>query len=148
MNNEDIKVLEEFINNYKEIQDKYKDDEIQAEIERSCYFEEVPAQAIENLIARNKELEEKNKKLEKFFIKYFDDIDKEFNGLLNHKFIDYIPKSKVKELQDKYKNKIEKLESKKIWNEPVDTINKNRYTNYYNAYEELLQEGDTNETKM
>lgn len=51
-------------------------------------------------------------------------------------------KSKVRELQDKYKSKIEKLESKKIWNEPVDTINKNRYTNYYNAYEELLQEGD------
>ena len=55
---------------------------------------------------------------------------------------DYIPKSKVRELQNKYKNKIEKLESKKIWNEPVDTINKNRYTNYYNAYEEILQEGD------
>lgn len=54
----------------------------------------------------------------------------------------FIPKSKVRELQNKYKNKIEKLESKKIWNEPVDTINKNRYTNYYNAYEELLQEGD------
>lgn len=58
---EDIKVLEEFINNYKLIQEKYKDDEIQAEIERSCYFEEVPAKAIENLIKGYKELEEKAK---------------------------------------------------------------------------------------
>ena len=57
---EDIKILEEFINNYKSVQEKYKDDEIQAEIERSCYFEEVPAQALENLIKRYKELEEEN----------------------------------------------------------------------------------------
>ena len=54
MNN--IEILEEFIKNFKEVQEKYKDDEIQAEIERSCYFEEVPAQAIENLIQENKEL--------------------------------------------------------------------------------------------
>jgi hypothetical protein len=32
MNN--IEILEEFIKNYKEVQEKYKDDEIQAEIER------------------------------------------------------------------------------------------------------------------
>ena len=54
----------------------------------------------------------------------------------------YISKDKIRKLQEKYKNKIERLESKKIWNEPVDTINKNRYTNYFNVYEELLQEGD------
>ena len=52
----------------------------------------------------------------------------------------YISKDKIRELQDKYKKEIEKLESKKLWNEPVDTIKKNRYTNYYNAYEELLKE--------
>lgn len=51
-----------------------------------------------------------------------------------------IHKDKIKEIQNKYKKEIEKLESKKIWNEPVDTIKKNRYTNYYNAYEELLGE--------
>ena len=56
MNNIDI--LEEFINDYKKVQEKYKDDEIQAEIERSCYFEEVPYQAIEILIAEYKELKE------------------------------------------------------------------------------------------
>lgn len=55
---EDIKILEEFINNYKMVQEKYKDDEIQAEIERSCYFEEVPAQAIQNLLKAYKQDEE------------------------------------------------------------------------------------------
>ena len=55
----DIDILEEFIENYKKVQEKYKDDEIQAEIERSCYFEEVPYQAISTLIAENKELKEK-----------------------------------------------------------------------------------------
>lgn len=59
MNN--IEILEEFIKHYKEVQEKYKDDEIQAEIERSCYFEEVPAEAIENLIQENKELKICNK---------------------------------------------------------------------------------------
>ena len=61
MNN--IEILEQFIKHYKEVQEKYKDDEIQAEIERSCYFEEVPAEAIENLIQENKELKEKNSRI-------------------------------------------------------------------------------------
>lgn len=50
-----IKILEEFISNYKDIQEKYKDDEIQAEIERSCYFEEVPAIQIEKLLQAYKQ---------------------------------------------------------------------------------------------
>ena len=59
MKDKDIKILEEFISNYKDIQEKYKDDEIQAEIERSCYFEEAPAIQIENLIQAYKQYEEK-----------------------------------------------------------------------------------------
>lgn len=55
---EDIKILEDFINNYKSLQDKYKDDEIQAEIERSCYFEEVPAHAIEHLLKHTKKMKQ------------------------------------------------------------------------------------------
>lgn len=55
MEDKDIKILEEFISNYKDIQEKYKDDEIQAEIERSCYFEEVPAIQIENLLQAYKQ---------------------------------------------------------------------------------------------
>lgn len=125
---EDIKILEEFIDNYKEVQEKYKDDEIQAEIERSCYFEEIPATAIENLIARNKELEEDNIKYERandylqaLNRKYYEDnvtlLRK--NGKvdiladnIHFKYIDmvenYIPKSKVKEIIQKYYDEYEK----------------------------------------
>lgn len=70
---EDIKIVEEFINNYKEVQEKYKDDEIQAEIERSCYFEEVPAKAIENLLSRLKTAERMNDVLaDKVYIEEMD----------------------------------------------------------------------------
>lgn len=88
MNNIDI--LEEFINDYKKVQEKYKDDEIQAEIERSCYFEEVPYQAIETLIVENKELKEKIK-----------EINEEYNAEQKHEMENTISKSKVEELIDK-----------------------------------------------
>jgi len=85
MNN--IEILEEFIKHYKEVQEKYKDDEIQAEIERSCYFEEVPAEAIENLIKENKELKEKIE---------------EYGKQLDLDFVEenFIPKSALQELLD------------------------------------------------
>lgn len=60
-----IKILEEFISNYKDIQEKYKDDEIQAEIERSCYFEEVPAIQIEKLLQAYKQDEKVIEKMAK-----------------------------------------------------------------------------------
>lgn len=105
MNN--IEILQEFIKHYKEVQEKYKDDEIQAEIERSCYFEEVPAQAIENLIQENKELKEENYHKTKYidFLdeKYFDNF-KFFYEMLK----DTVPKSKVKEhLQELDKMKVD-----------------------------------------
>ena len=84
MNN--IEILEEFIKHYKEVQEKYKDDEIQAEIERSCYFEEVPAEAIENLIQENKELQK--------YKTYYEEMEE-----VNKKFI---PKSKIKEKIKEY----------------------------------------------
>jgi hypothetical protein len=58
---EDIKILEKFIKNYNEVQEKYKDDEIQAEIERSCYFEEVPAKAISNVLSEVKDYQNHKK---------------------------------------------------------------------------------------
>ena len=87
MNN--IEILEEFIKHYKEVQEKYKDDEIHAEIERSCYFEEVPAEAIENLIQENKELKEKAKNT---------------MGLIG---ANYIHKDKVKELGEQVHSKLD-----------------------------------------
>jgi hypothetical protein len=93
---------------------------------------------IENLIKRNKELEQENKILKNKQTKIIAD---SFHEKMAKKFDDdFIPKSKVKEKIEEYKHKIEKLENKKIWNEPVDTINKNRWTNYINSYLELLEE--------
>lgn len=110
MNN--IEILEEFIKHYKEVQEKYKDDEIQAEIERSCYFEEVPAEAIENLIKEYKELEEKNKILESLLqgnlfemYKYYKELCSSYQG-------NSISKDKVKE-------KIKELD-KKMAEDEVD----------------------------
>lgn len=89
--------------------------------------------AIQGLLDLYNKEKEKNKELtDEYMIQ---------KHLINADFLkDYISKDKIRELQNKYKKEIEKLESKKIWNEPVDTINKNRYTNYFNAYEELLEE--------
>ena len=117
MNN--IEILEEFIEHYKEVQEKYKDDEIQAEIERSCYFEEVPAEAIENLIKENKELKEKIDVMRRKIYRLEEDnmelLKPKGKDQLNYKYIEcpkveaewyksesyikenYIPKSKVKE---------------------------------------------------
>lgn len=51
-----------------------------------------------------------------------------------------IDKSKVKEKIKEYDKQIKKLENKKVWNEPADTIIRNRLCNYYNALQELLRE--------
>ena len=139
MNN--IVILEEFIKHYKEVQEKYKDDEIQAEIERSCYFEEVPAKAIENLIQENKELKEKY-----LLLNQINDIEKSqhrksMKELLKDINNNYIPKSKVKE-------KIEELEEQA---EEVKNHYKGTYAcldEYLNAkskiqgFKELLEEGE------
>jgi len=131
----DIEILEEFLKHYKEVQEKYKDDEIQAEIERSCYFEEVPAEAIENLIQENKELKDTNKKLYELC-----------QGKAMQEFINnecgYIPKSKVKE-------KIEELEKdvndfEEYWSKDPRKFKKQKCVDYYKleALKELLEEGE------
>lgn len=50
-----------------------------------------------------------------------------------------IPVQKVEETIEKYQNKIDKLYNQKVWNEPMDTIYKNRYVNYINILQELLE---------
>lgn len=117
MNNEDIKVLENFIRVYKELNEKSTD----------FYFNkaEIPIEIIENLIKGYKELEEL---LEEKTIRV---------GFENKE--DYIPKSKVRE-------KIEKLlEHKENINERFDKAFYN-LTDIIEfkikVLEELLQEGD------
>ena len=63
---EDIKTLEEFIKIYEETQKRYKDDEIQAEIEKSCYFEEIPYKEMKNLLQdykKKKQINEEHRKI-------------------------------------------------------------------------------------
>lgn len=134
---EDIKVLEEFIRNYKEVQEKYKDDEIQAEIERSCYFEEVPAQAIENLIKGYKELEERDKERKQLITHLENKICNQKERLRNGvnvvnlnanrmcEVFDLIPKSKVRELLKE-----------------IDDNNTDEGWWYINKIEKLLEKGD------
>lgn len=106
---EDIKILEEWIAFKKQF---------------NLYPGELEIiSAIENLIKRNKELEE-------FIIKYYDEIRKEYEGLINHKLIDYIPKSKIKEKIEEYKKKI--IEARKEDDDCKEL--------YYEQEIEILQE--------
>lgn len=50
-----------------------------------------------------------------------------------------IPIQKIKDKIEEYKNEIDKLYNQKVWNEPMDTIYKNRYVNYINILQELLE---------
>ena len=83
---DDIDILEEFIKRVKKEQEKYKDNLILQEIEKHCFYGDVPLQAISNLIAENKELKEENNLLKS-----------KLNVWENLKNDDFIPKSKVEE---------------------------------------------------
>ena len=119
---EDIKVLEEYLD---------KEDRKFVSKDRLKFL-----QAIENLIKRNKELEEENTRQHELLCNIHDKYQK-----------DYIPKSKVREKIEEEKKKIkEDLENyKKIedesWKKAIhQSINiRNRKIE---GYEELLQEGD------
>lgn len=107
---EDIDILERFL--------KICDEDLFTEI--SIKTNGLTRNAIEHLIKEYKELEE-----------YY----KEQNEV-NAKFILV---SLVEETIEEYKNKIDKLYNQKVWNEPMDTIYKNRYVNYINILQELLE---------
>ena len=114
---EDIKVLEERINfckNNKECREELKQC-------FGCTFEVEEIQAIENLIKRDKKLEE----MLKHRIKYTNELEKNlFENASNY----VIPKSKVRE-------KIEELEAMSI---SADIY----YDDILKIFKELLQEGD------
>lgn len=90
MNNEDIKILEEFIEYVK------KKDEIK-------FISPTEIHSIEHLIARNKELEEENKLYKNKQTKIIAD---SFHEKMAKKFDeDFIPKSKVREILEKIENR-------------------------------------------
>lgn len=82
---------------------------------------------INEIIDINKELKEKNKKKSIEIICYQEELENS------------IPVSLVEEKIEEYKNEIDKLYNQKVWNEPMDTIYKNRYVNYINILQELLE---------
>ena len=57
----------------------------------------------------------------------------------NHCIKNSIPIQKIKDKIEEYKNEIDKLYNQKVWNEPMDTIYNNRYVNYINILQELLE---------
>lgn len=118
---EDIKVLEDFCEVFRMTQksiDKY---------EREDYGEIIgqnEIQAIENLIARNKELEE----MLKHRIKYTNELEQDlYENASNY----VIPKSKVRVLIEKYRAF--------GWHNKDDEYWANRILD---GFEQLLQEGD------
>lgn len=82
---EDILILEQIIKDYKEISPFFTE-----KTKYELINVRIIVTAIENLIARNKELEEKQKKLKQ------KNIDIEYKNLLYELY--YIPKSKIKEI--------------------------------------------------
>ena len=83
--------------------------------------------------------EHKNKELEEKWDKDTHKLQNALDLANADKINNYIPVSLVEETIEEYKNKIDKLYNQKVWNEPMDTIYKNRYVNYINILQELLE---------
>jgi hypothetical protein len=94
---------------------------------------------IEKLQKENEELKEDRDKFKKALgkrITYCNELEKDlFENCSNY----VIPKQIVKDKIEEYKNEIDKLYNQKVWNEPMDTIYNNRYVNYINILQELLE---------
>ena len=120
---EDIKILEDLKKDFISLVSK-KDGFV---IEKDKRKKQI--RAIENIINRNRYLETKAAAK----------INNEIDNIKVEIFKNYIPVSLVEEKIEKYKNKIDKLYNQKVWNEPMDTIYKNRYVNYINILQELLE---------
>ena len=129
---EDIKILEDFIDYYGFIKTAIGDDNIR-QFEINISKNEI--KAIENLIARNKELKKENKELKEITTNYnaypyYDGDDRIIiadvkyfaNGFFKNNFI---PKSKIKEKIEEYRSKRIKLANStygNFWDNP-DIVN-------------------------
>ena len=133
---EDIKVLEELCNNFR-----FEQRQILTDGDYTEFIDIQQIQAIENIIKEYKELEEENFNL-KEKLKIVDImclVEKDKYEIIRKK--DYIEKSKVRE-------KIDILNTNIVNAERFDRdyIGNCRFAKY--ILQELLQEGDTNATKM
>lgn len=116
--------MEEDINNLIEELTKVRPDELSKEGLKLF-------NKINEIIDKNRELEENNKLLIQQNIIY----KKNIHDLKHNN----IPVSLVEETIEEYKNEIDKLYNQKVWNEPMDTIYNNRYVNYINILQKLLE---------
>lgn len=129
---EDIKVLEEIIKGDEDcIENISKFNSNNKEYDEDIEHYKREIRSITNIINSYKKEKARADKLEKEYSKMLTKID-EYE-------VNYIPVSLVEEKIEEYKNKIDKLYNQKVWNEPMDTIYKNRYVNYINILQELLE---------
>lgn len=129
---EDMKILKEIIKGDEDcINAIYSQMKVKNDNDEDIQYFKKEIQSIKNIV--NNYLKEKARadKLEKEYSKMLTKID-EYE-------VNYIPVSLVEEMIEEYKNEIDKLYNQKVWNEPMDTIYKNRYVNYINILQELLE---------
>ena len=88
--------------------------------------------ALNTLLTAYEKEKEENKKLKDEYLVQRD--------LINPDFLkDYISKDKIKAKIEEYENKIKKIRSKKLINEPEDTIAITRYAHYISVLQSLLE---------
>ena len=101
------------------------------------------AQNILNVISnQQKEIKkEKSRKME--LAELLDKQENEINSLQQELEIQEgcsISKDKIRKKLEKYREKLEKLHSQELWNEPEDSIKDFKYNHYLEAYKELLED--------
>lgn len=74
-----------------------------------------------------------------YFIKDVDTLLAYIEELENARSPYFIPKAIIRNKIKEYESKRQELYNKELWNEPVDTILNNRYVNYINVLNELLE---------
>ena len=135
---EEIKILEEYL---EEARDENSFTDCEGLFEDKFFI------SLDKLLKRYKELEEVVNKYggEQELEKYITELSRflgnvSIDAMLCTIKMEFIPISVIQNKLDYYDKEIKKLENKKIWNEPCDTIIRNRFCNYYNALKLLLEE--------
>lgn len=140
---EDIKNAEHFIKSIK-IDKEYKEENgwhgyYNKEIVELARILQHILSDYKRVLKENEKLKEDRDKFKKALgkrITYCNELEKDlFENCSNY----VIPKQIVKDKIEEYKNEIDKLYNQKVWNEPMDTIYNNRYVNYINILQELLE---------
>lgn len=82
---------------------------------------------------------EKNERLEKFIQNGEYTWKQKYNETFEHVKKEFVSKEKIEEKIEEFKNKIQKIRSKKLFNEPKDAIYITRYKHYIAVLQSLLE---------